>query len=83
MTRIAVSATGKNGEKIIVGDFVLHLGYDDTRAAENSAVRVVSIHRQGADGTILTTNPAPDVQYPHHFGCRASQCVKVKKYDTL
>ena len=39
-----------------------------------NTVTVTRIERQGADGTIVTTEPAPSNEYPNHKAHRASKC---------
>ena len=69
MNTPAKSARDMNHVKILVGDFIEY----KTLAGEwGPLVEVVAMHRQGADGTILRTQPEPDPAYPHHFTCRAS-----------
>ena len=59
MNRKAKFATGMDGRKIQPGDFVI--------SAKGVYATVMRIHRQGYDGTIITTDIAPDPDYPHHF----------------
>lgn len=76
------TAADCHGKKIRVGDDVVYVGYGEVRGDYEKVpgpVRVVRIHRQGANGTILTTDPAPDPQYPHHFSCRASVTRRVAR----
>lgn len=63
-------ATVKGGKKVRVGDTVLF--------QPDRPVIIKAIHRQGYDGTILTTSPSPKREYPHHFSGRASDA---EKYD--
>lgn len=59
-----------NGAPVHVGDFIEYQTLSDEWGP---LVEVVAMHRQGADGTILRTEPEPDPAYPHHFTCRASK----------
>lgn len=70
------SATGMDGKRISIGDSIKFRPY---YLPFCPAVVVTGMHRQGASGTILTTQPAPDPDYPHHFGCRASRAVRVRE----
>lgn len=75
------SARDMHGRKIAVGDRVQFIKYEnkvDGGPHGCPPVTVKGIHAQGADGTILTTDPAPDPDYPHHFSCRASRALVVK-----
>lgn len=71
----AKSATDCHGRKIKVGDMaVFSASLDDSFRLP---VRVIGIHKQGADGTILTFDGPPKTEYPHHNSARASQCRRV------
>ena len=75
--RPVTTATSADGQKIRVGDTVrlrIHYGGVDTLGPE---VTVRSLHAQGYDGTIVTTDPAPDPDFPHHFSGRAKRFYKV------
>jgi hypothetical protein len=76
MSAEAKTATDANGRKIRVGDKVEAM---DIYSGEWSGriVEVARIHRQGYDGTIVTTSPAPIAEYPHHFSHQASKTRKV------
>jgi hypothetical protein len=65
----AKSAKDQHGTKIVRGDIISLI--------PDVHVTVVDIWRQGADGTILRTDPAPDPEFGHHFSCRASRVVKI------
>jgi hypothetical protein len=74
--RNAKTATDSKGQKVRVGDTVRAINGRDDKPT-GPPVRVVKIHRQGYDGTILTTDPAPESDYPHHFSRAAKYCVRV------
>jgi hypothetical protein len=61
-----------DGKRLTVGDTILYIGYGEEILQEPRPVQIVDIHRQGADGTILTTDLPPKPEYPHHYSCRAS-----------
>ena len=68
------TARDRNGDLIMPGMRILYLG---CKSGEHFViaprpVKVVDIHRQGADGTILTCDRPPKPDYPHHFSCTAS-----------
>jgi len=62
--RSVKSAGALDGKRIHIGDMV--------SLADNPPVRVLGLHHQGYDGTIATTEPAPDPTYPYHRSCRAN-----------
>ena len=69
------TARDRNGDLIIPGMTVLYLGCKSGPEhffISPLPVKVVDIHRQGADGTILTCDGPPKPDYPHHFSCTAS-----------
>jgi hypothetical protein len=76
MNQEAKTATDSKGQKVVVGDTVRAINPRDDKPT-GPPVRVTSIHRQGFDGTILTTDPAPESDYPHHFSRAAKHCVRV------
>lgn len=63
------TATDREGKKIRRGEWVA--------LVPGHPVLVEDIYRQGADGTILRTKPAPNPEYPHHFSCRASEVLRL------
>ena len=69
------TATGADGYTIRLGDLAVivsvgpHISYP--------VFRVVDMWKQGADGTILEGDVAPDSEYPHHRTVRASKCLRV------
>lgn len=69
------SAKDVAGRRVVVGDFVQAV--DDVCNVIGEPVRVVKIHRQGYDGTILTTDYPLEPDYPHHVSRAASRCVLV------
>jgi hypothetical protein len=69
MNPIAKTATDAKGNRLKVGDAVKMIEIDLTR--EPQTTRIVKMHRQGFDGTILTCDKCPDLQYPHHFSVQA------------
>jgi len=71
MTR-CTSATDKNGKRLRVGDNITLLS---PFGVPYPPVKIIGIHKQGADGTIITTDYAPNPDYPSHFSCRASNTV--------
>jgi hypothetical protein len=71
-TQVA-TARDRNKRLIRVGSKIRYYGYGEVINTEPEAVTVVGMHKQGANGIILTTDPAPNPDYPHHFGCRASK----------
>jgi hypothetical protein len=64
----AAVAKDKNGVKLKVGDWVTF--------GKGRKVKIVRMHKQGADGTILTTEPSPDAEYLHSKSGRASRAEK-------
>lgn len=68
-----ITAKDKFGATIRIGDMVkIYINgaqLSETECEPNRwgpAVKVVSIHSQGYDGTILHTDIAPDPDFPHH-----------------
>ncbi len=68
----AKTARDRNKHIIRVGDSVRFRGCTGQHV-DLPPVKVTAIHKQGANGIILTCEPAPNPAYPHHFGCRASE----------
>lgn len=76
MTKLAKTATDANGKKIRIGDKIEAMDiYSEQWTGR--IVEVIKIHRQGYDGTIVTTTPSPTAEYPHHFSHQASKTRKV------
>ncbi len=73
----AKTARGNNGVVIRVGDSVRQRTAVGEPSFEGPVVTVVRMHRQGANGTILTTSPAPDPSFPHHFSGSARDFIRV------
>jgi hypothetical protein len=76
--RLCKTARDIDGKKIVVGDRVqlstriTRYNDDDNIGIGYPVVVVVKIHAQGADGTILTTDSAPDIAFPLHTSGRAT-----------
>jgi hypothetical protein len=73
--RKARTARTKDGQTITVGSRVLYIGYGQLMG-DTPVCEVIGIHRQGADGTIVTLDKAPDSLYPSHNSGRAT-CFKL------
>lgn len=78
MYRICNSAKDRKGNKIQRGDTVLYLGWrsGERFTIQPTPVKVVNIHHQGSDGTILTCDRPPNADYPGHYTCRATNTEK-------
>lgn len=77
----ANSATDVSGRRITVGCYVSAV--DEHGTSIGPPVRVTKIHRQGYDGTILTTDMAPETDYPHHFSRASRRCMVVWPVGTV
>jgi hypothetical protein len=62
------SAADRYGRRFSVGAIVRLVG----PGGYGRPVKVVSIWKQGANGTQIQTDPSPSETYPHHFQARAS-----------
>lgn len=72
VARDVKSAKDCHGRRVRVGSQVVYVGYGEGIALAPLPVTVTRIQRQGADGTILSTDGPPNRDYPHHKSCRAS-----------
>ena len=63
------TARGRDGGMIRVGDSV--------SLVDGTIVRVVEMWRQGANGTIVRTDAAPDPEYPDHHQAAARDMKRV------
>lgn len=71
---ISKTATTKDGKKVRVGDRVKPLTYKGEELG--TICTIVSMHRQGFDGTIARFDIAPNPEYPHHFSQALSSTLK-------
>ena len=76
MNPSANSARGMDGKVIRRGDMVSLVDPYDGKTV-HPPVLVLDIYRQGYDGTILHTEPAPSPEFPHHKQCVAKNAMKV------
>lgn len=71
-------ARDRDGSLITIGDEVRLVENEHASiGGETPPVRVLGIHRQGIDGTILTFDKAPQTKLPFHRSARACDCRKL------
>lgn len=74
----AKTAKDRDGNTLKVGCMILYKGCKSGEhfTIPTEPVTIVRMHKQGANGTVLTCDKAPKPEYPHHLSCRASDCIK-------
>jgi len=78
--RIVKTAIDSYQNTIGVGNYVRGIYIDqDTKEVVRGTIvsKVIRIHHQGRDGTILTTEEGLNPNYPNHKSERAKNCRKV------
>jgi hypothetical protein len=70
------SAKDANGKKVKVGDRVNIISIYADKNVINTGIEIKAMHHQGADGTILHFNVAPNPEYPYHFSHVAKRTIK-------
>jgi len=61
------TATDKDGNKIKIGSMVEIYSYKGEPLKPGRKIKVIDIHHQGRDGTILHFEEPPNLEYMYHF----------------